>query len=56
MALGTTLLAVAILSVISFFRELKRRNFVGVGFSVISILVFGFFSVMTLFVSGAPEA
>ncbi|QDI89843.1 DUF2759 family protein [Salicibibacter halophilus] len=55
MAMGSIITAVAILSVFSFFRELKRRNFVGVGFSAISILVFGFFGVMTLFVSGAPE-
>ncbi|WP_307190233.1 DUF2759 family protein [Geomicrobium sp. JCM 19039] len=34
---------------------MKRRNFIGVGFSFASILVFGFFGVMTL-ISGAPEA
>ncbi|QQK75896.1 DUF2759 family protein [Salicibibacter cibarius] len=55
MAVGSIVTAVAILSVFAFFRELKRRNFVGVGFSALSILVFGFFGLMTLFVSGAPE-
>ncbi|AXF54764.1 DUF2759 domain-containing protein [Salicibibacter kimchii] len=55
MALGSITTTVAILSVFAFVRELKRRNFLGVGFSVISILIFGFFGIMTLFVSGAPE-
>ncbi|SDI32232.1 DUF2759 domain-containing protein [Natribacillus halophilus] len=55
MAMGSISTAVAILAVVAFFRELKRRNFLGVGFSALSVLVFGFFGIMTLFVSGAPE-
>ncbi|WP_018923797.1 DUF2759 domain-containing protein [Salsuginibacillus kocurii] len=55
MALGVTLLFVAILSAIAVVRETKRRNFFGAGFAVLSVLVFGFFSVMTIFISGAPE-
>ncbi|GAK06509.1 MULTISPECIES: DUF2759 domain-containing protein [Geomicrobium] len=55
MAMGSITLAVAILSAIALVRELKRRNFLGVAVSLASILVFGFFGIMTL-ITGAPEA
>lgn len=54
MALGVMLLVVAILCAIATIREIKRRNFFAVGFAGISFLVFGWFSIMTIFVSGAP--
>ncbi|PSL42349.1 uncharacterized protein DUF2759 [Salsuginibacillus halophilus] len=54
MAFGTIMLVVAILSVIAVFRELKRRNFLAVGFAGITALILGWFGVMTLFVSGGP--
>ncbi|RSL30949.1 DUF2759 domain-containing protein [Salibacterium salarium] len=55
MALGITLLFVAILCGMATIREIKRRNFFAVGFAGISLLVFGWFSIMTIFVSGAPS-
>ncbi|SDH34336.1 DUF2759 domain-containing protein [Alteribacillus bidgolensis] len=55
MALGVMLLVVAVLCGIATIREIKRRNFFAVGFAGISFLVFGWFSIMTIFVSGAPE-
>ncbi|SDH50204.1 Protein of unknown function [Alteribacillus persepolensis] len=55
MAFGIMMLFVAILCAIAVIREVKERNFLAVGFAGISFLVFGWFSVMTIFVSGAPE-
>ncbi|MFB4164573.1 DUF2759 domain-containing protein [Alteribacillus sp. JSM 102045] len=55
MALGVMMLVVAILCGIATIREIKRRNFFAVGFAGISFLVFGWFSIMTIFISGAPE-
>ncbi|WP_240378105.1 DUF2759 domain-containing protein [Bacillus piscicola] len=55
MAIGIMFLVATILCAVATIREIKRRNFFAVGFAGISFLVFGFFSIMTIFVSGAPE-
>lgn len=55
MALGVIMLVVAILAVFGTFRSLKERNFLAAGFAGISVIVFGWFSIMTIFVSGAPD-
>lgn len=49
MVLAIMLLAVAALSVVSVLRQLKFKNYFALGFSAISALSFGFFSVMTIF-------
>ncbi|HLS36177.1 MAG TPA: DUF2759 family protein [Bacillota bacterium] len=49
MVLALILLLVAILSVVSFFRQIKYRNLLAIGFSAVSALVFGFFSLSTIF-------
>ncbi|MDX8045993.1 DUF2759 family protein [Gracilibacillus sp. S3-1-1] len=49
MELGFIILVVAILCVIAVVRELKAQNMFGVAFAAISALVFGFFSVATLY-------
>lgn len=48
MVLGIILLLVTILSVISFVRQLKIKNLLALGFSALSVVAFGFFSVMTI--------
>lgn len=48
MVLAILLLFVAILSVVSIFRQLKYRNILALGFSAVSALVFGFFSIATI--------
>ncbi|MFC4388536.1 DUF2759 family protein [Gracilibacillus marinus] len=49
MVLALILLAVAIVCVIAIFREFKRQNMFGAAFSAISALVFGFFSIATIY-------
>ncbi len=49
MVLACILLVVAILSVVSVFRQIKFKNFLALGFSVASALTFGFFSIATIF-------
>ncbi|SFL67817.1 DUF2759 domain-containing protein [Salibacterium qingdaonense] len=56
MAFGITMLVVAILCGVATIREIKRRNFLGFGFAGLSLLVFGWFSIMTIFISGAPSS
>lgn len=46
--LGFIFLLVAILSVVSFVRQLKIRNILAIGFSLVAALSFGFFSIMTI--------
>ncbi len=48
MVLGFILLAVTIVSIISVVRQVKFKNILALGFSVIAVLVFGFFSTMTI--------
>lgn len=51
MVLALILLVVAVLSVVSVIRQLKYKNLFALGFSAVSALVFGFFSVATIFSS-----
>ncbi|PYZ94315.1 DUF2759 domain-containing protein [Salipaludibacillus keqinensis] len=48
MVFGIITLLVAILSLLGGLVELKRKNFFGVGFAAISVLLFGWFSIRTL--------
>ncbi|HLR64926.1 MAG TPA: DUF2759 family protein [Pseudogracilibacillus sp.] len=48
MVLAIMLLVVAILCVVSVFRQLKFKNYFALGFSAIAALSFGFFSLMTI--------
>ncbi|UCZ54565.1 DUF2759 domain-containing protein [Bacillus shivajii] len=49
MELGIITLLITILSAIGLVKELKRKNFFAVGFAAVTIAVFGWFSVMTLY-------
>ncbi|MBA2173603.1 DUF2759 domain-containing protein [Halobacillus locisalis] len=49
MVTAIILLIVAILCVIAVFRELKTKNFFAVLFAAASALMFGWFSVMTIY-------
>ncbi|PRO66682.1 DUF2759 domain-containing protein [Alkalicoccus urumqiensis] len=49
MVLGLITFAVTILSLIGMVKEVKRKNFFGAGFAFVTVLVFGWFSVRTLF-------
>ncbi|MFQ3542784.1 DUF2759 domain-containing protein [Halobacillus rhizosphaerae] len=49
MVTGVILLIVAILCVLAVFREAKSKNFFAVLFAGASALVFGWFSVMTIY-------
>ncbi|WP_047979918.1 DUF2759 family protein [Ornithinibacillus contaminans] len=46
--LGILFLIVAIVSLVSVFRQLKYRNFFALVMSALSVLVFGFFSISTI--------
>ena len=48
MILAIILLIVALLSVVSVFRQLKFKNYFALAFSAISAASFGFFSIMTI--------
>lgn len=48
MVLAVILLIVALLSVVSVIRQLKFKNVFAIGFSAISALTFGYFSVSTI--------
>ncbi|OZM57668.1 DUF2759 domain-containing protein [Lottiidibacillus patelloidae] len=39
---------ITIVCLIAVFRELKRKNFLAVGFAGLSFIVFGWFTVMTI--------
>lgn len=54
MVLGIILFFVALLSVVSFFRQIKFKNILGLAFSGIAALAFGFFSIATIFCEIAP--
>ncbi|SIS36903.1 DUF2759 domain-containing protein [Salimicrobium flavidum] len=49
MVTAILLLLVTILCVMAIFREIKTKNFFAVAFSLVSALVFGWFSVMTIY-------
>ena len=48
MALAIILLIVALLAVVSVFRQVQFKNYFALGFSAIAAVSFGFFSVMTI--------
>jgi len=48
MVLAIILLIVALLSVVSFLRQIKIKNYLALVFSAASALCFGFFSIMTI--------
>ena len=48
MVLGIILLVVTLLSVVSFVRQIRFKNIFALGFSAVSALAFGFFSIMTI--------
>ncbi|SDQ50315.1 Protein of unknown function [Virgibacillus subterraneus] len=48
MILAVILLLVTLLSVVSVIRQLKIKNVFALGFSAISALTFGFFSIATI--------
>ncbi len=48
MVLGIILLVVAIVSVVSVIRQLRFKNILALGFSAVSALTFGFFSIATI--------
>jgi len=56
MVLAVLLLVVAILSAVGFVRQIKTRNLLAIGFSAVSALVFGFFSLSTIFCNFAASA
>ncbi|MFA9559391.1 DUF2759 domain-containing protein [Evansella sp. AB-rgal1] len=49
MELAIIFLLITILSAIGLVRELKRKNFFAVGYAALTIAVFGWFSIMTLY-------
>ncbi|MCD8508742.1 MAG: DUF2759 domain-containing protein [Bacillus sp. (in: Bacteria)] len=49
MELGIITLLITILSAIGLFKSLKTKNFFAVGYATITVLVFGWFSIMTLY-------
>ncbi|MBU8908991.1 DUF2759 domain-containing protein [Desertibacillus haloalkaliphilus] len=53
MFLAINLLLVAILCAFGVLREMRRKNFIGVAFAGASLLVFGWFSIMTILGGGA---
>lgn len=55
--MGTAIIfcLVAILAIFALIGSLKNRNLLGIIFSLGTVAVFGFFSVMTLILSGYPE-
>ncbi len=48
MFLSITLLLVAVLCAVAIVRELRRKNFIAVGFAALSFVVFGAFSIATI--------
>lgn len=48
MVLAIILFVVALLSIVSFVRQIKYKNVLALGFSAVSALAFGFFSIMTI--------
>ncbi|WP_163540030.1 DUF2759 family protein [Gracilibacillus sp. YIM 98692] len=49
MELGFIMLVVTILCVVAIVREFKTQNMFGAAFAALSALVFGFFSIATLY-------
>ncbi|PYZ99205.1 DUF2759 domain-containing protein [Alteribacter lacisalsi] len=49
MTFAVICLLITVFSLWGLFRELKTKNFFAVGFAAVTVLVFGWFSVMSLF-------
>lgn len=49
MVFGIITLLIAIFSLLGLISQLKVKNFFGVGFAAVSLAIFGWFSVRTLF-------
>ncbi|TMW74119.1 DUF2759 domain-containing protein [Alteribacter natronophilus] len=49
MTFATICLLITIFSLWGLFREFKKKNFFAVGFAAVTVAVFGWFSVMSLF-------
>lgn len=56
MVLAIILLVVTLLAIVSVFRQFKFKNIFALGFSAITALSFGFFSIMTIVCELAPNA
>lgn len=54
MGLIVLFLIIVALSFVTLFRAIKARHLLGIAFSTATILVFGWFSVMTILNSGYP--
>lgn len=52
MVTGIIFLAIALLAVAGCIRCIKKRNFFGGGYAFITLAVFGWFSVMTIYAAG----
>lgn len=55
--MGTAIitLLIALLAVFSTISSLKNRNYLGLIFSLATVAIFGFFSIMTIIKSGYPD-
>lgn len=51
MVLAIIFLLVALLSIVSFLKQIKLKNYLAVVFSALAAVVFGFFSVSTIICS-----
>lgn len=51
MGLAIIFLFVTIFAIAGFIREMKNRNVLGIGFSFLTLAVFGWFTVMTMYSS-----
>jgi len=56
MVLAIILFFVAILAVISVFRQLKYKNILALAFSALAAVTFGFFSISTIFCELVPAS
>jgi hypothetical protein len=58
MFMGTVIITglVTLLAIFAVFSSFKNKNYLGLFFSVATVLVFGFFTIMTLIFDGFPEA
>ncbi len=47
MALAIIFLLITLLALVAIFRELRKKNMLGFVFAIITVVVFGWFSIMT---------
>ncbi len=55
--MGTVIITglITLLAIMSTFTSFKNKNYLGLFFSVAAVLVFGFFTIMTLLFDGFPN-